>query len=66
MVYLVSRIIDPYGNENIEGVFSTEEKAQAYIDSLPDGHKDIMVWSGNVYAIYGIIEYEIDQPKRKK
>ena len=60
IVYVVLSVCDyEYGNTEIVGIFSTEEKAKECIERL-GGQSTWDCWNGNTYNQYSIDEWEVD------
>ena len=61
IVYVVLSVCDyEYGNTEIVGIFSTEEKAKERIERL-GGQSTWDCWNGNTYNQYSIDKWEVDK-----
>ena len=61
IVYVVMSVCDyEYGNTEIVGIFSTEEKAKECIERL-GGQSTWDCWNGHTYNQYSIDEWEVDK-----
>ena len=61
IVYVVLSVCDyEYGNTEIVGIFSTEEKAKKCIEQL-GGQSTWDCWNGNTYNQYSIDEWEVNK-----
>lgn len=58
MVYIVMKICDfEYGCREVDRVFSTENEAKEYVESVQE---DIVFWNGKTHKLYTIEEWEVE------